>query len=51
MFNITGSIVDLHEKGVIAKLLDTQSFDSAATASLARNPNYSDTPTGSGRPS
>ncbi|ANI82929.1 citrate lyase subunit alpha [Kosakonia oryzae] len=37
---ITGSIVDLHEKGLIAKLLDTQSFDSAAAASLARNPNH-----------
>jgi len=37
---ITGSIVDLHEKGLIAKLLDTQSFDGAAAASLARNPNH-----------
>ncbi|WP_323130048.1 citrate lyase subunit alpha, partial [Klebsiella michiganensis] len=27
---ITGSIVDLHEKGLITKLLDTQSFDGAA---------------------
>lgn len=37
---ITGSIVDLHEKGLIEKLLDTQSFDSTAAASLARNPNH-----------
>lgn len=37
---ITGSIVDLHEKGLIAKLLDTQSFDGAAAASLARNLNH-----------
>lgn len=37
---ITGSIVDLHEKGLIAKLLDTQSFDGAAAVSLARNPNH-----------
>ena len=37
---ITGSIVDLHEKGLIAKLLDTQSFDGAAAASLARNTNH-----------
>lgn len=37
---ITGSIVDLHEKGLIEKLLDTQSFDGAAAASLARNPNH-----------
>ncbi|ENT4820887.1 TPA: citrate lyase subunit alpha [Citrobacter farmeri] len=37
---ITGSIVDLHEKGLITKLLDTQSFDGAAGASLAKNPNH-----------
>ncbi|NDJ58795.1 citrate lyase subunit alpha [Enterobacteriaceae bacterium 4M9] len=37
---ITGSIVDLHEKGLIEKILDTQSFDGAAAASLARNPNH-----------
>ena len=37
---ITGSSVDLHEKGLIAKLLDTQSFDGAAAASLAKNPNH-----------
>ncbi|MDL5428993.1 citrate lyase subunit alpha, partial [Escherichia coli] len=33
---ITGSIVDLHEKGLITKLLDTQSFDGAAGESLAK---------------
>ncbi|NIY47731.1 citrate lyase subunit alpha [Cedecea colo] len=37
---ITGSLVDLHEKGLIEKLLDTQSFDGQAAASLARNPNH-----------
>lgn len=37
---ITGSIVDLHEKGLIKKLLDTQSFDGAAGASLAKNPDH-----------
>ncbi|EPO6661317.1 TPA: citrate lyase subunit alpha [Klebsiella aerogenes] len=37
---ITGSLVDLHEKGLIEKLLDTQCFDSQAAASLARNPNH-----------
>ncbi|PJR61778.1 citrate lyase subunit alpha [Raoultella sp. T31] len=37
---ITGSIVDLHEKGLITKLLDTQSFDGVAGASLAKNPNH-----------
>jgi citrate lyase subunit alpha/citrate CoA-transferase len=35
---ITGSLVDLHEKGLIEKLLDTQCFDGQAAASLARNP-------------
>lgn len=34
---ITGSLVDLHEKGLIEKLLDTQCFDGQAAASLARN--------------
>lgn len=34
---ITASIVDLHEKGLIKKLLDTQSFDSGAGQSLSRN--------------
>lgn len=37
---ITGSMVDLHEKGLIEKLLDTQCFDGQAAASLARNPNH-----------
>ncbi|MBB1200194.1 citrate lyase subunit alpha [Enterobacteriaceae bacterium 89] len=34
---ITATIVDLHEKGLIHKLLDVQSFDGVAAASLARN--------------
>ena len=37
---ITASIVDLHEKGLIRKLLDVQSFDRSAAESLARNPNH-----------
>ncbi|EOI3576706.1 citrate lyase subunit alpha [Cronobacter turicensis] len=37
---ITGSLVDLHEKGLIEVLLDTQCFDSQAAASLARNPKH-----------
>lgn len=37
---ITASIVDLHEKGLIRKLLDVQSFDLSAAASLARNPEH-----------
>ncbi|EOC1337478.1 citrate lyase subunit alpha [Cronobacter dublinensis] len=37
---ITGSLVDLHEKGLIDVLLDTQCFDSQAAASLARNPKH-----------
>ncbi|MEB8014785.1 citrate lyase subunit alpha [Citrobacter braakii] len=37
---ITGSLVDLHEKGLIEKLLDTQCFDGQAAASLARNPGH-----------
>ncbi|MDR0805560.1 MAG: citrate lyase subunit alpha [Enterobacteriaceae bacterium] len=37
---ITAAMVDLHEKGLIEKLLDVQSFDSGAAASLARNPNH-----------
>jgi citrate lyase subunit alpha/citrate CoA-transferase len=37
---ITSTMVDLHEKGLIAKLLDVQSFDRAAAMSLARNPNH-----------
>lgn len=37
---ITAGIVELHEKGLIDKLLDTQSFDNASGASLAKNPNH-----------
>ncbi|MCA6941459.1 citrate lyase subunit alpha [Pectobacterium polaris] len=37
---ITGGIVDLHEKGLIEKLIDTQCFDANAAASLAKNPNH-----------
>ncbi|WP_219952972.1 citrate lyase subunit alpha [Dickeya zeae] len=37
---ITGSIVDLHEKGLIETLLDTQCFDANAAASLAKNPKH-----------
>ncbi len=37
---ITSTMVDLHEKGLIARLLDVQSFDRAAAMSLARNPNH-----------
>lgn len=37
---ITASIVDLHEKGLIKTLLDTQSFDGAAGQSLGRNKHH-----------
>ncbi|MBU9837219.1 citrate lyase subunit alpha [Rahnella sp. L72c] len=37
---ITGSLVDLHEKGLIQTLLDTQCFDGQAAASLSRNPQH-----------
>ncbi|HEY3984540.1 citrate lyase subunit alpha [Cedecea sp.] len=37
---ITATMVDLHEKGLIKKLLDVQSFDRIAAGSLARNPNH-----------
>lgn len=37
---ITQSIVDLHQKGLIKVLLDTQSFDNAAGISLGENPNH-----------
>lgn len=37
---ITSAMVDLHEKGLIKKLLDVQSFDAGAASSLARNPNH-----------
>ncbi|GAA0478741.1 MULTISPECIES: citrate lyase subunit alpha [Tatumella] len=35
---ITASLVELHEQGLIEKLLDTQCFDSQAAESLGRNP-------------
>ncbi|MBW3085016.1 Citrate lyase alpha chain [Austwickia sp. TVS 96-490-7B] len=35
---ITGAMVDLHEKGLIRSILDTQSFDSVAAKSLRDNP-------------
>lgn len=37
---ITGPIVDLHEKGLIGTLIDTQDFDAVAAASLAKNPRH-----------
>lgn len=37
---ITSTMVDLHEKGLIKTLLDTQSFDGDATRSLAQNPHH-----------
>lgn len=37
---ITGSIVDLHQKGLIGKLYDVQSFDAAAAESLRVNPGH-----------
>lgn len=37
---ITSAMVDLHQKGLIETLLDTQSFDSVAAQSLADNPNH-----------
>jgi citrate lyase subunit alpha / citrate CoA-transferase len=37
---ITGSIVDLHQKGLIETLIDTQSFDSTAAQSLAESPRH-----------
>ena len=37
---ITATMVALHEKGLIKKLLDVQSFDADAAKSLARNPNH-----------
>ncbi|MDR7874865.1 citrate lyase subunit alpha [Yersinia mollaretii] len=37
---ITSTMVELHEKGLITKLLDVQSFDRQAAASLARNPRH-----------
>ncbi|MGE4800675.1 citrate lyase subunit alpha [Yersinia hibernica] len=37
---ITSTMVELHEKGLITKLLDVQSFDKQAASSLARNPQH-----------
>ena len=37
---ITGSIVDLHKKGLVGRILDTQSFDAVAAESLANNPQH-----------
>jgi citrate lyase subunit alpha/citrate CoA-transferase len=37
---ITGSIVDLHNKGLIETLVDTQSFDNVAGQSLADSPRH-----------
>ncbi|MBV8045700.1 MAG: citrate lyase subunit alpha [Paludibacterium sp.] len=37
---ITGSIVDLHKKGLIETLIDTQSFDTVAAESLAESPRH-----------
>jgi citrate lyase subunit alpha/citrate CoA-transferase len=37
---ITGSIVDLHQKGLIETLVDTQSFDNVAAQSLAESPRH-----------
>ena len=37
---ITGSIVDLHKKGLIGRILDTQSFDAVAADSLATSPEH-----------
>ncbi len=37
---ITGGIVDLHKKGLIGKLYDTQSFDADAAESLRTAPNH-----------
>jgi citrate lyase subunit alpha/citrate CoA-transferase len=37
---ITGSIVDLHQKGLIGRIIDTQSFDAVAADSLRANPEH-----------
>ena len=37
---ITGNIVDLHKKGLIGKLFDTQSFDADAAESLRTSPDH-----------
>lgn len=37
---ISSAMVELHEQGLIARLLDVQSFDRMAAMSLARNPDH-----------
>jgi len=37
---ITGSTVALHERGLVGRLLDVQSFDLVAASSLERNPGH-----------
>jgi citrate lyase subunit alpha / citrate CoA-transferase len=37
---ITGGIVDLHKKGLIDRVIDTQSFDADAAESLGTSPNH-----------
>lgn len=37
---ITASIVELFEQGLVSKMLDTQSFDAASAASLAKHENH-----------
>ncbi|MDR3495143.1 MAG: citrate lyase subunit alpha [Ancalomicrobiaceae bacterium] len=37
---ITGSIVELHRKGLVGRILDTQSFDAVAADSLATSPEH-----------
>lgn len=37
---ISGGIVDLHKKGLIGKLIDTQSFDADATELLRTSPTH-----------
>lgn len=37
---ISGGVVDLHKKGLVAKLIDTQSFDADASESLRTSPNH-----------
>lgn len=40
MGGITAILVDMHEKGLLHTLYDTQSFDQTAIASLAKNPGH-----------
>ncbi|QIN63502.1 Citrate lyase alpha chain [Caballeronia sp. SBC1] len=42
---ITGSMVDLHKKGLIKTLIDTQSFDTVAAQSLAESPHHQEVST------